>query len=92
MTRDSDSQFVFFNKVDCSNESDGSEGLEWLELVVEVVVVLHLNVEAADLDPVAHSDLVAAFLGDNVHGLGQTTPHTTDVHLAVVDNLVHCNK
>ena len=41
---------------------------------MEVGVVLHLNVEAADLDPVAHSDLVAAFLGDDVHGLGQTTP------------------
>ena len=88
MTRDSDSQFVFFNKVDCSNESDRSEGLEWLELVVEVGG-LHLNVEAADLDPVPHSDLVAAFLSDDVHGLGQTTPHTTDVHPPVVDNLVH---
>ena len=51
----------------------GSKGLEWLELVVEVGV-LHLNVEAADLDPVVHLDLVAAFLGDDVHCLSQTTP------------------
>ena len=83
-------QVLFIRKVHVADEPDCPQGLKWFEPTVVSCLLLHLYVESADLDTVTHSDFVAGFLSDDVHGFGKTRPNTRYVHPTMVHYLIHC--